>query len=94
MIAVLFIGRRVIDFAGDGPNNVNYAPDRERDRAVEAGTTINALAIAATSSLADYYRDKLIGGAGAFVEAASDYRAFDRAMRRKLVREIGGPILF
>lgn len=87
--------RRVIDIAGDGRNNVNYSPHFERDRVVEAGTTINALAIAAaTSTLADYYRDKVIGGSGAFVETATDYGAFERAMLRKLVREIGGPILF
>ena len=87
--------RRVIDIAGDGRNNVNYSPHLERDRVVEAGTTINALAIAAaTSTLADYYRDKVIGGPGAFVETATDYSAFERAMLRKLVREIGGPILF
>ena len=42
--------RRVIDIAGDGTNNVNYSPQFERDRAVKAGTTINALAIAAASS--------------------------------------------
>ena len=87
--------RRVIDIAGDGTNNVNYSPHFERDRVVEAGTKINALAIAATAStLTGYYRDKVIGGAGAFVETAADYSAFEHAMRRKLVREIGGQLLF
>ena len=87
--------RRVIDIAGDGTNNVNYSAEFERDRVVKAGTTINALAIApATSKLAGYYRNKVIGGAGAFVETAADYSAFESAMLRKLVREIGGPILF
>ena len=87
--------RRVIDIAGDGTNNVNYSAEFERDRVVKAGTTINALAIAPTTSkLAGYYRNKVIGGAGAFVETAADYSAFESAMLRKLVREIGGPILF
>ena len=87
--------RRVIDIVGDGTNNVNYSAEFERDRVVKAGTTINALAIAPTTSkLAGYYRDKVIGGAGAFVETAADYSAFESAMLRKLVREIGGPILF
>ena len=55
--------RRVIDIAGDGTNNVNYSAEFERDRVVKAGTTINALAIApATSKLAGYYRNKVIGG--------------------------------
>ena len=87
--------RRIIDIADDGTNNVNYAPNIERDRVVKAGTTINALAIAATSSkLAGYYRDYVIGGTGAFVATATDYGAFERAMLRKLLREIEGPALF
>ncbi len=93
--------RRVIDIAGDGTNNVNYSPHLERDRIVELGITINALAIVGTSSdatsppgLAYYYRDNVIGGAGAFVETAASYSAFERAMRRKLLREIGGPLIF
>ncbi len=94
--SVPYLGmRRVIDIAGDGTNNVNDSAEFERERVVKAGTTINALAIAPTTSeLAGYYRNKVIGGAGAFVETAADYSAFERAMLRKLVREIGGPILF
>jgi hypothetical protein len=65
------------------------------------GITINALAIVGTNSdatsppgLANYYGDNVIGGAGAFVETAASYSAFERAMRRKLLREIGGPLIF
>ena len=31
----------------------------------------------------------MIQGEGAFVEAAQDYDGFERAMRRKLLRELG-----
>jgi len=86
--------RRVIDIAGDGTNNVNYAPYIERDRIVKAGTTINALAVTPTLKLVKYFRENVIGGNGAFVEMATGYDVFEDAMRRKLVREIGEKYLF
>ena len=87
--------RRVIDVVGDGPNNVNYSPSRARDRAVKTGIVINALAIAVgIEVLPGYFRDFVIGGEGAFVEKASDYDGFKRAIRRKLLREIGNLFLF
>jgi len=87
--------RRVLDIAGDGTNNVNHSPHFERDLAVKGGTHINALAVAAPPSpLTGYFRDKVIAGPGAFVETAANYEAFEETMRRKLVREIGGQLLF
>jgi len=87
--------RHVIDIVGDGTNNVNFSPHIERDRVVKAGSTINALAIiTASATLFDYFRTKVIGGPGAFVETAIDYNAFEVAMRRKLVREITEQLLF
>jgi len=87
--------RQIIDIVGDGTNNVNFSPHIERDRVVKAGSTINALAIVtASATLFDYFRNKVIGGPGAFVETALDYNAFELAMRRKLVREITEQLLF
>jgi len=43
---------------------------------------------------AAYFRDRATGGPGAFVETAANYEAFEETMRRKLVREIGGQLLF
>jgi hypothetical protein len=85
--------RRIIDISGDGETNWGPPPDRARDRAVAAGITINGLAVANEQpSLAEYYRDHVIGGPGAFVVTATDYADFARAMRIKLVQEIGnGP---
>ena len=37
----------------------------------------------------EYYRQNVIGGPGSFVETATDYSDFERAIRRKLLREIG-----
>ena len=87
--------RLVIDLVGDGPNNVNYAPDRERDITLKTGIVINGLAIVGeVPILVDYFKDFIIGGDGAFVEKTSDFDGFERAMRRKLVREIGALLLF
>ncbi len=87
--------RRVIDIAGDGTNNVNQSPQIARDRAVAAGVIINALAVNDTpGGLVNYYLNFVIGGNGAFVETTLNYRGFEHAMRRKLVREIGTQLLF
>ena len=40
-------------------------------------------------TLARYYQEFVIQGPGAFVERADDYADFERAMRRKLLRELG-----
>lgn len=83
--------RQVIDISGDGPNNSGQDPDRVRDWAVAAGITVNGLAILNEDSTLDrYYRDHVIGGPGAFLIDARDYRAFAAAIRAKLIREIRG----
>lgn len=87
---------RVIDLSGDGPDLRSLRPAAEaRDAAVDAGITINALAIAAAGQvtrlgepLAESYRREVIGGPGAFVLEATDRRDLARALRAKLVREI------
>ncbi len=53
--------------------------------------TVNGLAILNEEPFLDlYFHSEVIGGAGAFVEPATDYEDFERAMVRKLVREISG----
>ena len=87
--------RQVIDISGDGINNVNESPHIKRDRAIEAGTVVNGLAIATRlPDLPAYYRDRVAGGHGSFVETALDSEDFENAMRRKLVREITQQYLF
>ncbi|MCG8356779.1 MAG: DUF1194 domain-containing protein [Kiloniellales bacterium] len=84
--------RQVIDISGDGGAIVTLEtamPDKARDGAVAQGITINGLAILdEVPHLQAYYRDYVIGGAGAFVMVASDYQDFAAAMLEKLVREI------
>ncbi|MCF6321183.1 MAG: DUF1194 domain-containing protein [Rhizobiaceae bacterium] len=87
--------RNVIDIVGDGPNNVNYSPERTRDKVLERGIIINALAVTGSYELLNtYFADLVIGGQNAFVESAADYDGFERAIHRKLLREIGNLNLF
>lgn len=83
--------RKVIDLSGDGIDNRGPLPPGIRDTAVAAGITVNALAILNEDPYLDiYYQRNVIGGAGAFVMTAVDYRDFAVAIVRKLIREIAG----
>ena len=92
--------RRVIDISGDGPNNSGDLVLPARDRAIAAGVTINGLPIMDQGfgaysaynirNLDLYYRDCVIGGPGAFLIVAENFRDFARAVRRKLILEIAG----
>jgi hypothetical protein len=80
----------VIDLSSDGIQNVpNYNPADARDRAVAEGITINGLPILSeVPELDDYFANNVIGGEGAFVEAASDFEDLSRAIKTKIQREV------
>ncbi len=81
--------RRIIDISGDGMANFGLPPAVARDRIVAAGISINGLAILTEELwLKAYYRSNVIGGPGAFVVAAEDFRSFADAILRKLGQEI------
>ncbi|MEK9947398.1 MAG: DUF1194 domain-containing protein [Alphaproteobacteria bacterium] len=85
--------RMVIDISGDGTNNIGYEPTIARDVAVQAGITINGLAILTDFPDLDlYYGEQVVGGPGAFVVSAQNFHAFSAAVLNKLVREIAGTI--
>ena len=82
--------RRTLDLSGDGTNNDGLSPDMARLEVPSEGITVNGLVIGANGkTLARYYQQFVIQGPGAFVEVADDYDDFERAMRRKLLRELG-----
>jgi hypothetical protein len=84
--------RQTIDVSGDGKNNHGYPPPLAYKHFPLNGVTVNALAIGGAADLADliaYFRAEVIQGPGAFVERARDHDDFERAMRRKLEREVG-----
>ncbi|MBE3638074.1 DUF1194 domain-containing protein [Mangrovicoccus sp. HB182678] len=91
--------RKVIDFSGDSANSWNGPPvEAARAEVLAAGITINGLAILCRDcsgrpgggNLEQQYRDRIIGGPGAFVVTAESRDTFAAAVRRKLVLEIGG----
>jgi hypothetical protein len=84
--------RRVIDISGDGPDRNGMDAVDGRDYAVAKRITINGLPILAFEGdgLAEFFRDNVIGGRGAFFIAANGFKDFYRAVRRKLILEIAG----
>ncbi len=80
---------KVIDISGDGMANFGVSPAIARDTLVQAGITINGLAILTEEPwLDEYYRHNVIGGAAAFVLVAENMESFADAMLRKLVQEV------
>ena len=93
--------RRTIDVSGDGTNNSGRDVTLARDEAVGQGVTINGLVILSDwpmawnpehtnppGGLANYYRNNVIGGPGAFVIVAEDFNSFGQAIVKKLIAEI------
>ena len=96
--------RRIIDVSGDGTSNQGRSVTAARDAAIGSGAVINGLTIfnrrAAAGGgylalhtnppggLAQYYRDNVIGGKGAFVVPIDDFNSIAEALLRKLVNEI------
>ncbi len=84
--------RRTLDVSGDGENNEGFSPALAYRNFKLDWIAVNALAIGGSVQLDDlvsYFRREVIRGPGAFVETAVDYSDFERAMRRKLEREVG-----
>jgi hypothetical protein len=93
--------RRTIDVSGDGTNNSGRNVAEARDEAVAAGVTINGLVILSErpmpwnpehtnppGGLAEYYRNNVVGGPGAFVVVAENFDSFGQAIVKKLIAEI------
>ncbi|MEM9430077.1 MAG: DUF1194 domain-containing protein [Pseudomonadota bacterium] len=83
-----------IDVSGDGRNNDGIPPERLYEWRNFGMITVNALSIGSeTKGLSRYFEDLVIRGPGAFVVEADDYSDYARAIREKLIREIGVPRL-
>lgn len=92
--------RRVIDVSGDGPNNDGRLVDEVRNETIAKRITINGLPIISPpggfgsrfwlEDLDKYYQGCVVGGRGAFMIVAKDFKDYARAIRRKLVFEIAG----
>lgn len=81
--------RKIIDVSGDGRNNEGTEPEILRQRLRAAEIDVNGLAIEGSEDgIAAYYRENVVVGPVAFVEVASGFEDFPRAIRRKLLREL------
>jgi hypothetical protein len=81
--------QRIIDVSGDGSNNSGRLAAFARNEAVAAGIVINGLVILNEEPLLDlYYRENVIGGAGAFLMTVTGFDDFATAILGKLIREI------
>ncbi|MCW8843726.1 MAG: DUF1194 domain-containing protein [Rhodobacteraceae bacterium] len=89
---------QTLDLSGDGKNNEGFGPAQAynafafRDIVVN-GLAINAAEFEAETDLIPYYQTEVLHGPGAFLEIATGYADFERAMTRKLERELSPPIL-
>jgi hypothetical protein len=85
--------RLAVDVSGDGAETpardyVVLMP-QAREMAVYRNVTVNGLAILGSEEgLEDWYRRNVLAGRDSFLELATGYEDFARAMRRKLLREI------
>ena len=62
------------------------------------GIVVNGLAVidrtppppglGAMQPLDEYYRERVIGGPGAFLMVADGFESFEQAVRRKIIREV------
>jgi len=92
--APIACARRVIDMSGDGVQNEGFPPEAAYRAFDFAGITVNGLVIKGENPDPEaYYRDRILFGPGAFLEIARDYKDYANAMKRKLLREIGGVIV-
>lgn len=92
--------RHVLDISGDGKNNDGADPDMLDDEPALAGVTVNALVIGADTmllgdlravdigELSSYFNADVIRGPDAFVQVALGFQDYERAMTRKLLREV------
>jgi hypothetical protein len=78
-----------IDISGDGRSNSGAEPAAVGTVAALSGVTVNGLAVLTDDlDLARYYRDNVMAGPHGFVEIARSYDDFERAMLKKLLREL------
>ncbi|EPX79993.1 DUF1194 domain-containing protein [Litoreibacter arenae] len=96
---------RTLDLSGDGKNNDGPSPRTVSEGDAFKRVTINGLVIGSDNTmgrderqmeimdLSAYYRRRVIHGPGAFIEVALGFTDFQRAMERKLLRELEGLVL-
>lgn len=89
---------RTLDMAGDGQNNEGFGPALAYAEFPFDGVTVNGLVVngadyEAETGLIAFYQSQVLHGPGAFLEIAQGFEDYERAMRRKLERELSPPVI-
>lgn len=87
--------KRTLDISGDGKSNTGPRP---KDIVLPDWVTINGLVVSgpeqggttSTAELTAYYMANVLHGPSAFLETAAGFADYERAMKRKLLRELQG----
>lgn len=87
-----------LDMAGDGQNNEGFGPAQAYAEFPFDGVTVNGLVVngadyEAETGLIAFYQAQVLHGPGAFLEIAQGFKDYERAMRRKLERELSPPVI-
>lgn len=90
--------RKTLDMAGDGQNNEGFGPQNAYREFPFEGVTVNGLVVNAADfegevGLIAFYQGEVMHGPGAFVIVADGFEDYERAMRRKLERELAPPAI-
>jgi len=80
--------RSVMNIVGNGPDNVNEDSAAARDIALALGHTINGVVLGQDPDVIAYFRDRVVGGPGAFVEHVSSADVIADVLRRKFINDI------
>jgi len=82
---------RVIDISGDGVQNAGGSLAAAREQAIEAGISINAIAIEGIGlTISEFYRRQVVTRGG-FVITARTHNDYPRAIKAKIRREVVVP---
>ncbi|WP_298973624.1 DUF1194 domain-containing protein [uncultured Roseobacter sp.] len=89
---------KTLDMAGDGQNNEGFGPAAAYAEFPFEGVTVNGLVVngadyEAETGLIAFYKSQVLHGPGAFIEIAQGFEDYERAMRRKLERELTPPVI-
>jgi hypothetical protein len=89
---------KTLDMAGDGQNNEGFPPAAAYAEFPFDGVTVNGLVVNAADfegevGLIAFYQGEVIRGPGAFLIVANGFEDYERAMRRKLERELAPPAI-
>ena len=90
--------RKTLDMAGDGQSNEGFPPAAAYAEFPFQGVTVNGLVVNGAdfegeTGLMAFYQGEVIYGAGAFLIVANGFEDYERAMRRKLERELAPPAI-